>query len=291
MFVFLVLVTAVAETYFESLKKDLAKQGFEAVLLITSISWIGCPILIGILLVMGKFQLPTDPIFYLLWFVLTLNTWIHFALFVTGLGRTRFLAAEALSSLGFVATAFYAVLFLDERLTIEGVVALIIAALGALAFLNWRTISTIQAAENLGILAILSSMLLVPLGGILYKAASLHTSSYQQFLTGRLTMDVVCYSLFLCFWFTFWHRRNPLRSIRSLLSHSRGIAYMAGWAAINLLYSWLIYELPVSLFAVLGAVSIPAGSVIGRIKYKERLKPSYILGAICISAAIALLAI
>ncbi len=281
----LVVFNSVVQTYLQSLKRDLATNGFEAIILNASISWVGAPVILLALYLLGTLDLPDEPLFYILWVGVATITVVKFTFFVIGLQRSVFLAANTFAGLQFAMIALYAVIFLNETITGIQAVALAIAFLGALLFFRWR-----QPEHNMGILLILFSILLAPLGSIFYKAASLHTNSYHQFLTGRLTMDIICYSSFLLLMFIFWYRRNPLPRIRAFLSTKQGFIYTAGWATTNLIDSWLIFSLPISLYAMLDTVSIPASYLIGRAKYKERISVRFGIGAVLIIVAIILFA-
>ncbi len=284
--IFLTLLNNVAETYLQSLKKDLAKNDFGSALLIASISWGGLVIL-AVLFLLGDFHMPHDPAFYLLWFAMALLTSIKFAFFVIGLKNTNFLAANTLPNVAFVTTVIYAALFLREPLSALQLVAVIVAVIGTSLFFSWKGFSKIITA-NKGFLFILFSLFIAPFGSIFYKAAVLHTNSYAQFLTGRLVMDFAYYTLFFLVVFVFWYRKNPISQSFLLSSSFAGFAYIVGWTLTNLLDSWLIFLLPISLFTMLGTVSIPASYVIGKIKYKEKIKTKDAVGAVLIVGAVLL---
>jgi drug/metabolite transporter (DMT)-like permease len=284
--VLLTLLNNVAETYLQSLKKDLAQDGFKTILLLVSISWASIPIAL-VLFLLGKFQMPADPLFYLLWLGVAVSASIKFAFFVIGLRNSKFLSANTLPNVAFVTTAIYAVLLLHESLSRAEVAAIIVAIAGTLFFFNWRSISTIFS-ENKGVGYILFSILLTPLGSIFYKSATLHTSSYAEFLSGRLVMDLGYYSLFFLLVFLLWYRKNPLKESASFGLSAAGIVYAAGWALTNLLDSWLIFLLPISLFTLLGTISIPVSYWIGRARYRERIEGEHVVGAILIAIAVVL---
>ena len=190
------LINSIFGTYLESLKRDLSNNGFESILLIISITLIGSPLIAIFLLVTNQFQMPGDYYFYLSWFALALLTVIQFTLFIVGMTKTRFLAANAFSNLAFVTTILYAVMFLREPLSLLSTSAVLLGLIGAILFFDWQDFSTKDLKGNIGLLLILFSVVLSPLESILYKVATLHTDSYHQFLTGRVTMDFLYYSIF-----------------------------------------------------------------------------------------------
>lgn len=277
----LTIFSTLVVTYTSSLKKDLADNGFEIILLIVSIAWIDLFILLGVYL-LGWFQMPSDPMFYLFWSGLTLLYTIQFSLFIFGLKHSKFLAANTFPSLGFVFTALYAFIFLGEELSTLKILALCLATAGALLFFDWRS----KTRNNKGLLVIILSLLCSPFLDIFYKAASLHTHSFGEFLTGRLVMDFVYYTAIFLAVFIFWYRKNPWSSVKAFVSQRKSWTYMVSTAAVSLLDSWLIFMMPISTFTMLRRVSIPAGYVIGKYKYGERIEPRYVIGGILIIVAI-----
>lgn len=283
----LTLLNKAAQTYLQSVKKDLTKTGFESIILIASISWIGILILFG-LIISGQFSLPMDPFFYVFWLALALVTTIQFILFVSGLIKTNFFAANSVAQISFVITIVYAVLFLHEPITLIQGIATTIALVGAMLFIKWRRDKIATDSNNQGLLLILFSLFISPLGVIFYKAAVNHTSSYSQFLTGRLIMDALYYTLFMLVLFLVWYRKNPLPVISSYISSRAGLTFMIGSAALNLLDSWLIYKLSVINFTILGTITIVASYIIGRLKYKEKTSLRFAIGGILIMLGVIL---
>lgn len=256
------------------------------VLIIALNAWAGGLIILW-LLFSGKFQMPSDPLFYVLWFGLTILTEISYTLVLVGMLNTTFFSATSLGNIGFVVTAVYAALFLGERYALIQIGAIIITAIGALFFFT-KSVSKKLFSQNKGSFLILFSLFLTPFEYIFYKAATLHASSYHQFLTGRLTMDFTFYTLFFILVSTFWYRKNPIPQIRSYVSSSKGIAYLAGHTATELLESLLIYKIPISLFTILGTLSIPTAYFVSRKKYKEPLNWRHVFGAMLIIAGVIL---
>jgi drug/metabolite transporter (DMT)-like permease len=286
MFVLLAIVNDIFKTYFDSLKRDLGESGFKMVLIIALNAWAG-GLLIFWLLLTHNFQMPADPQFYFLWFGLTLLTEISYTLLLIGMLNTTFFAASSFANIGFAITAIYAWLILHERYNLIQILALIIIVAGSLLFFK-KGVSKKLFTDNKGIFLIFFSLLLTPLEYILYKAATLHATSYHQFLTGRLTMDWFFYTLFFVIITIFWYRKNPLPQIRSFLSSPGGIVYVAGHTATELLESWLIFKIPISLFTILGTISIPTAYFVGRKKYKEPLNWRYVAGAILVALGVIL---
>ena len=286
MFVFLTLLNEVFKTYFDSLKRDLGEEGFKMVLIIALNAWAGL-FIIAWLLFTGNFQMPNDYLFYLLWIGLAILTEISFALLLLGMLNTTFFASNSLGNLSFAITAVYAAIFLGERYNWFQVVAIVFGVIGSFLFFK-KTPSALYVKNNKGVLLIFFSLLLTPLEYILYKAASEHVNSYHQFLTGRLAMDFLCYTLFFLTVTIFWYRKNPFPQVRTYLSSGKGIFYIAGHTATELLESWLIYKIPISLFTILGTLSIPVSYFIGKSKYKEVWDRRYVLGALLITVGVIL---
>lgn len=281
----LTLLNKAAQTYTRSLQKDLTKAGFDSVLVIASISWAGVLILLG-LLVLGKFQLPSDPYFYLYWFILVFIVTIQFYFFSAGLVRTHFYSANSISHVSFVITIIYAVLILNESITSMQIFAIVIAIIGSLLLFEWHKEARQALKKNTGLLLIIFSLLISPFSIILLKTSVYHTDSYTQFLTGRLVLDAIYYSLFFAVLYAFWYRRNPAGSIVSFIKSKQGLGFMFGSALLNLIDSWLIYKLPVVTFTILGTISIVAGYAISRLKYKEPIYFKEIFGGVLIILSI-----
>ncbi len=289
MLYFLTLLNSVFQTYLQALKRDSAKGIFETIVLIAVLSWAGLLIALGLLAV-GRFHMPVDPLFYVFWFALTFSTVITFTAFLLGMLNTTFFAANSFSNIGFAITALYALLILGEKYVPVQVGAIIITAVGSLLFFE-RGISKGYFKENKGLLLILFSLLLSPLEYVLYKSATLHTANYDQFLTGRLTMDALFYSLFFALVAIFWYRKNPWPKITAVTASYAGIVFLIGTTLAELLESWLIFKMPVGIFVILGAISIPAGYLIGEIKYQEPIKPRYVVGSVLITLGIIIFAL
>ncbi len=286
MFVFLALVNDIFKTYLDSLKRDLGEAGFKMVLILAINAWAGGLVILWLIL-RGQFQMPIDPFFYLLWFGLTLLTEISFTLMLAGMLNTTFFAATSLGNISFVMTTIYAAIFLKEKYTLLQFAAIIIAAVGMLLFFKGGFTRKLFR-ENKGVFLVLFSLLLTPLEYILYKAATLHASSYHQFLTGRLTMDLFFYTLFFVAITVVWYRKNPLPEIKSFIFSRSGSGYVLGHTLTELLESWLIFKIPISLFTMLGTLSIPTAYFIGRKKYKELLDWQHLSGAVLIALGVIL---
>lgn len=255
------------------------------------LSWTGVLIIMW-LLARGEFQLPTDPLFYACWFGLTLLTEISFALFLLGLLSTTFFAASSFANINFVITAICAALILGERYALLQIGAIVMTTIGALALLKRKITNNTGCPVNWdrGLLLVSFSLLITPAEYILYKSATLHTSSYHQFLSGRLAMDAVFYTFFAAIGSVFWYRKNPLPRIGSFISAGPGIAFLFGTTVAELLESWIIFNIPISLFTMLGTLSIPAAYFIGRNKYNELHGWHHICGAALIAMGVILFA-
>jgi len=280
MFVALAIINNIFHTYLDSFKRDLGEAGFNMVLILALNAWAGGLILFW-LLFRGQFQMPTDPMFYALWFGLTFLTEISFTLMLLGMLNTTFFAASSIANISFVMTALYAALFLHERYTWIQIVAIIMAGIGTLLFFK-TNVSQRYFSDNKGLLLILFSLLLTPLEYVLYKAATLHASSYHQFLTGRLTMDLFFYTLFFVLVTGLWFRENPWPKVVSFFRNRKGPAYLVGHTATELLESWLIYKIPISLLTMLATLSVPTSYFVGRKKYQEQRDLRHVVGALLI---------
>lgn len=281
------LFNTIVLTYTNSLKKDLAKQGFEIILLIVSIAWVDLIVLAGVYF-SGWFKMPSDPLFYLFWSGVTFVYTIQFTFFIIGLKHSVFLAANALPSVGFVVTTLYAVIFLQERLSFLQIGAVVLAVVGSMLFFDWKSRTHVN---NKGLLIILFSLVLSPFINIMYKAASIHTDSFSQFLTGRLVMDFVYYSLIFFLMFAFWYRKNPWPNTIKFFQSGKGWVYMILLVLVSLLDSWLIFLMPISLFTMLRTISVPTGYMVGNMKYKERIEARFVFGGIFIVAGVILFAL
>jgi len=280
MYVLLAIFNDVFKTYLDSLKRDLGGEGFKMILILTLLAWAGIAIVLW-LAISGGFQMPTDPLFYLFWFALTLLTEISFTLFLLGMLNTSFFAASSLGVISSAVTAVYAALFLGERYLPIQIAAVCISAIGSVLFLR-REGLTNHVHNNKGVILVLLSVLLTPLELIFYKAATLHTASYQQFLTGRLVMDLTFYTFFFVIVSTFWFRNNPFPHITSLVDSRVGVTFLVGTTIMELLDSWLIFKIPISLFTILGTLSVPTAYFIGVNKYGEKENLRNICGSILI---------
>lgn len=285
----LAVINSIFKTYIQSLERDLAKSAFGPILLIALLSWAGL-LLAGGLAVLGRFEMPGNLMFYIFWLALTFSTIITFTAFLLGMLNTTFFAANSFGNIGFAITAFFAWIFLTEEYAPIQIIAILVAAVGCLLFFE-NKVSKSYFKENKGLLLISFSLLLSPLEYIFYKSATLQTSTYDEFLTGRLVMDAFFYTLFFILIATFWYKKNPFPQIHSVTFSYSGIVFIVGCTLTELLESWIIFKMPVGLFIVLGTISIPVGYFIGRIKYKESIKPRYVVGSLLIIFAIFLFAL
>lgn len=279
MFSVLVLINQVFKTYLQAVKKDLANKGVDNLILIASISWFSVLFLAG-MFVLGYFVLPTDVMFYVFWLGVTFVATISFIFIVIGLQNGAFLSVNSITKVSFAVTAVYAVLFLGESLSLVQVSAIILAMLGCTLFFNLSSNLKETLSRNKGLFYVLFALFISPISLIFYKSATLYTESYSQFLTGRLLMDAIYYTLFLTIVYAFWHKSNPLQKITHYAIMPAGLLFMTGSAFSELLSSFLIYKLSASLFAVLGVISIPASYLIGKIRYKEKVETMQAIGSL-----------
>lgn len=290
MFSLLAISLYIFKTYFESLKRDLVQIGYKKLSIICIINFVGHPILLAVLIVLGKFRLPSDPLFYLFWFGVVVIALVQFVIYLKGLSQAKFFAANTLYNLQFIVATLYAVLLLREIITTKQIIALFLATVGAVILLfPARTKNRFKWDK--GLILVFVALLIYPLGVIFYKISSQHASTYSIFLSGRLIMDLVYYSLFYFGVFKFWHKTNPIPELKSILLLPKGLVYVIGLNIATLVESWLIFVMPISWLVVLGTIAIPTGYFLDKIKYKEKVSSRAILAALIIITAIIIFAL
>ncbi len=286
MLVFVTILNNIFKTYLEALKRDLGKEGFKMILMLAVLSWMGIFLIVA-LVSLGEFQMPIDPLFYIYWLSLVFLTEISFTLFLLGMLDTTFFIASSLGNISFAITAVYAGFLLNETYATIQVEAIIIALVGSSLFFKKDDFKKLFIG-NKGIFLILFSLLITPLEYVLYKSATLHSGSYHQFLTGRLTMDLVFFTLFFAITSFLFSKQNSISKISSFVSSRNALPFLVGMTCAELLESWLIFRIPISLFSILGTLSIPAAYFIGKKKYKESRDWYHILGATLIVLGVVL---
>lgn len=289
MFVIITILNDIFKTYLESFKKDAGQEGFQMITIIAVSSWVGL-LIACVMALLGQFKLPSDPLFYVLWLTLTLLTVISFTLFLSGMMKSTFFVANSFTNASFIITAVYAAFFLGERCNTFQIAAVAVAGIGTLFFFEGG-ISKKVVKENKGLFLILFSFLFTPFEYIIYKSATLHTHSYNEFLTGRLIVDFIGFNFFFVIVSVFWYRSAPFRRARKLLSSSAGMRFVLGSSLAELLESFLIFKIPISLFTILGTLSIPTAYFVGAKKYHEPYQWRYIIGAVLVAVGIILFVI
>jgi drug/metabolite transporter (DMT)-like permease len=288
MFIFLAVIYNAALPYWDSLKKKLAEKRISSLTIIHAPNIVGHPIGILILLCLGLFALPADPIFYLSWFGMVVISSFSLVLNIWGLLKTKFFGVEILSRLGFLANTIVAVLLLGERLTELQIVSLGFATV-AILFFTWpkRTKGT-KLVWDTGVFFIILSLIIGAFSTTLYKLAALHTTSYESFLSGRFVTDLIAWTIVWIVGLVFISKLNPLKELKRCLAAPEGRWMAIGLAGANLFGSLLIYELPVVTVSMLGTVAIPSAYLYSRFKYGELITTRMWIGTVLSVIAIIL---
>ena len=274
--------------YWDTLKRQLAEKRISSLTINHAPNLVTHPIGITVLIFLGIFSLPADPVFYLAWsgmiviasFSLVLNIW--------GLLKTQFFGAQILGRLGFLTSTLVAIVLLDERVSSVQVIALMVAFAAVLLFAWPKRMKGTSFTWDTGILFILLSLIIGAFSTVLYKLAALHAPSYQTFLTGRFVADLIGWTLIWFIGIATVSRLNPLLELGRCIKAPEGRLMILGVAASSLLSSWLIYELPVVTFAMLGTLTIPSAYLWSRFKYNEAITLRMWAGTVLSLAAIVL---
>ena len=280
MLILLAVLNNLISPYWNTFKKSLSKEGFASLTIIHSPNLFGHLLGIGALLLLGLFAIPHDNHFFLFWFGMIFIASIQLKFNIWGLVRSNFFGVHIISNLGFVASSISAVLFIGEHLTGIQYFAIGIAVLGVMLF-AWPRSKVNLSKLDIGIVFVVISVILSGLSSVMYKIATFYTPNYTTFLTGRFVADLVGWTLVWLASLLFMNR-NPFKEISQIIHNKSGQIMIAGFAASNLLGSWLVYVLPVSKLAILGTLSIPASYFISRAKYQELMTNRMWIGTICI---------
>ncbi len=283
--ILLAVLFYVMSPYWDTLKKRLASDGIPSLTILQSPNIVGHPVGILALVLLGVFALPSGSTFFAYWFGMIAVSSISLTLVIWGLLRTKFFGVQALNQLGFVASSIAAVLLLGERYETIQIIAIGIALIGALCFVLPR----IQGARikwDIGVLYVVVAVALSGLSSALYKLATLHTPDYLTFLSGRFVGDLIGWTLVGSIGLLIVSKKNPIREFVRLMRHPSGWRFAVGVSVATLLSSWLIYTLPLSMFAMLSSLTIPAGYFWSRLSYKETITPRMWTGAILIFVSV-----
>src|SRR6266404_5044735 len=157
----IILVQNIIQTYTDSLRKDLANKGFEVILLIVSSVWFN-GLFFLILAALGRFWLPTDPLFYLFWLGVAVLYTIQFMFFITGLKQALFLSANVFPNLSFLLTTVYAVALLHESVSRNQIITIAVALADSLLFFEWTSSNSESLRQNKGLFFVIFSAVLSP---------------------------------------------------------------------------------------------------------------------------------
>lgn len=289
MLIFIGALYNFALPYWDTLNKKLSERGISSLTILHAPNLIGHPILIALLVSLGLFILPKDPVFYLSWLGLVVLSAFSLTLHLWGLVRTKFFGVQMLTKLGFLLNTIAAIFLLNEHVTLLQTLALGIATIAIVIF-AWpnRTASQRAIVWDFGILFIILSQAIEAFSIILYKLAALHTGTYWTFLSGRLSADLIAWS---CVWIVglvFINKVNPAKELERFFSMPDGRQVATGSVLSNLVDSFLIYELPVVTLSILGTLTIPSAYFWSRVKYDEKISPRMWIGTSLGIAAILL---
>jgi len=288
MLIFLTIIHNLAQPYWDTLKKYLAKEDISSLTIIHSPNLIGHPIGIVILLASGLFIIPVDIHFYLFWFGMITIAAISLTLHIWGLVESKFFAVQILSKLGFVVSSVAAVLVIGEDLTKLQINALILGVIG-ISFFAWpQQLSRSSLVWDRGVIFVIISVILSGFAAVFYKMATFYTPDYATFLSGRFVGDMIGWSFIWIVISIVLLKRNPFNELIRCVKNKSGLILIVGTAASTLLSSWLIYQLPVTTFVMLGTLTIPAAYLFSRFKYKENMTPRMWIGTIFIIGSVGL---
>lgn len=271
----------IIQTYFQSLKRDLANSGHSKLTIICLVNFVGHPVILVALLLLNKIELPSSPWFYLSWLGVVVIALIQNSFLILGLIKTNFFGANSLASLSFVTTSLYAVLFLGETLNFHQVIALSMAFVGVMLLVTPKQHKK-KLVWDWGLLFILFSLLIKPFGTIFYKFSALQTATYSELLTGRLVMDLIYYGIIYSLIFSLYFKKSPYLESKKMLRDSVGLKYVIGYNLLTLFNSWLIFKLPVTTLIVLSTISVPVSYFISKKKYIEKSHPKVVLATLLI---------
>ena len=274
--------------YWDTLKKKLFQDGISSLTIIHAPTLAGHPIVIAVLLAAGLFVPPPDPYFYVFWFAMVVMAAAALTLNIWGLVESKFFAAQILGKLGFVTSSLGAIFVIGERLLPMQMAALGLAIVGVGFFVWPQKLSRVDLVWDRGVLFMIASIIFSGLATVFYKLATFHTPNYFTFLSGRLIGDLIGWSLIWIIISIWPLHRNPVVELFRCFRTYTGLAMVIGMATSALLLSWLIYQLPVTTFAMLGTLTIPAAYFLSRIKYKEQITVRMWSGTIFILGSLVL---
>lgn len=286
MLTFLTIISKGSGPYWNMIRKQLAEEKIAPLTITHAPNLIGHPIGILLLIFLGMFVLPTDPMFFLFWFGMITISSVVSIFIILGLLKTKFYTTQIIGSLGFVSSAVFASLFLGEQLTSIKIFCLLLAVLGVI-FFSWPKTTDKFFAFDQGIIFTVLAVILGGLASVLHKFSTFHVSSPSALFTGRFIGDLIGWTLvwLVSMWII---KRNPVNDLSNLIRKQHGKIFIVGVIVSTFIDSWLVYKLPISTIAMVGTITFPVSYFLSSFKYKERITPLMWLGTICIIVSIIL---
>jgi drug/metabolite transporter (DMT)-like permease len=286
MLTFITIISKGSGPYWNTIRKQLATEKIAPLTITHAPNLIGHPIGILLLISLGMFVLPTDPMFFLFWFGTIAISAIVNIFIILGLLKTKFFTTQIIGSLGFVSSAIFASLFLGEQLTTIKIFCLFLAILGVV-FFSWPKKAGKLFAFDQGVIFTLLAVFLGGLASVLHKSATFHVSNPSAFFTGRFVGDLIGWTLvwLVSMWII---KRNPVTDLTNLVHKQHGKIFIIGVVASTFIDSWLIYKLPISTIAIIGTIAFPVSYFLSSFKYKEHITFLMWLGTISIISSIVL---
>jgi hypothetical protein len=284
MLTLLTIISKASGPYWNMLRRRLAEEKIAPLTITHAPNLIGHPIGIIILVLLGMFALPTDPLFFLYWSGLIVMAAIINIFIILGLLETKFFTTQVIGSLGFVSSSICATFFLNERLNAWAIFALCLAVFGVILF-SWRKNDGKIFVFDRGMIFTILAVVLGGFSSILHKLATFHVSSYRALFTGRFIGDLIVWTLVWLIGMTII-KKNPARDLTAMIKKRHGKIFILGVIFVTLIDSYLIYKLPVTTIAMLGTIAFPVTYFISDKKYKEHITRSMWLGTLCIVSSI-----
>lgn len=284
MLTFIAVCYNLALPYWSVLKKELFVQKFSP-LTIQFSHFIGHPVGLIVLVLLGFFTIPSNPSFYLYWLFMIVLAAASVICEIQAMSKTEFFSVQVLGSLGFIFTTLAGVFVVGETLSVIQIGAVGIALLGMLLFAWPKRLKNTKFVWNRGIFLILLSLIFGALAAAFFKIASFYVPDLQTFLTGRFIGDLIIWPvIWVAYVISFYHK-NPFIELKKLFSTGMGLQMGLGFALMMLLNTWLVYELPLTTVVMLGTLTIPVSYLWGRFKYKDKVTVRMWVGTMLIMLA------
>jgi hypothetical protein len=120
--------------YWDTQRRDRGKDGVMALTIVNAPNLILHPFGIVIMMLLGVFRLPTDPLFYAAWAVMVAVAAVAFGFVMLGLKATKFFAAQVIGKFGFAVSALMAMVLLAEAVSPTRLAAIFIGTVGVALF-------------------------------------------------------------------------------------------------------------------------------------------------------------